>query len=218
MSATWPWLVLAGLGMYHGLNPAMGWLFAVALGLHRSSRAVVLRSLIPIAVGHALAIAIAAAAVAALGLAVSRGLVNAIAGSVLVLWALYHALCGTRHRARVGMRAGFAGLLLWSFLMAGAHGAGFMLFPALIPLCMADGTAGGGLSGRLFVSLLAVAVHTAAMLGVTAVIALVVYDWLGLDFLRRGWLNLDRIWTAALLVTGLALLAAPSFDGLSTVN
>jgi len=209
MNSTWPWALLAGLGMYHGLNPAMGWLFAVALGLHRGSRAVVLYSLIPIAIGHALAIAIVAAAVAALGVAVNPGVLGILAGAVLIAWAIYHAIYGARHRTRVGMRAGFAGLLLWSFLMAGAHGAGLMVMPALIPLCVAAGAAGG--AGALAVSLLAVAVHTAAMLGVTAVIALLVYDWLGLGFLRRGWLNLDRLWTAALIATGLVLMVPQPF-------
>jgi hypothetical protein len=208
MSESWPWLLLAGLGMYHGLNPAMGWLFAVALGLHRGSRGVVLRSLIPIALGHALAIAIAAAVVVTLGIAIDPGWLSALAGAVLFLWALYHALYGTRHRTRVGMRAGFAGLFFWSFAMAGAHGAGLMLMPALLPLCLAAGAAPGS---ALTVSLLAVGVHTAAMLVVTAVVALLVYDWLGLAFLRRGWFNLDRLWTAALFATGLALLLPAAY-------
>ena len=95
MRMTWPWLLLAGLGTYHGLNPAMGWLFAVALGLHRGSRAVVLQSLIPIGLGHVLSIAIVAAAVVALGFAVSEGPIRAIGGGILILWALYHALYGT---------------------------------------------------------------------------------------------------------------------------
>src|SRR5436305_871695 len=207
MSLSWPWLLLAGLGMYHGLNPAMGWLFAVALGLHRGSRAVVLQSLIPIAIGHAMAIAIVAAAVVAFGLFVGGSALRGLAGSILLLWALYHALYGTRHRARVGMRAGFAGLLLWSFLMAGAHGAGLMVVPALMPLCLAAGAEIG--SGPLAVSVLAVAVHTAAMLAVTTVVAVLVYELIGVDFLRRGWFNLDRIWTAALVITGLVLLVPP---------
>ena len=104
------------------------------------------------------------------------------------------------------MRAGFAGLFFWSFLMAGAHGAGLMLVPALIPLCLAAGASGSVGSGAIAVSSLAVAVHTAAMLGVTALIAILVYEWVGLGFLRRGWLNLDRIWTAALIATGLFLM------------
>jgi len=201
---------LAGLGAYHGLNPAMGWLFAVALGLHRGSRAVVVKSLLPIALGHALAIAVAAAAVVALGMAIDQRPLYAVAGAALILWAIYHAAYGRRHRARVGMRTGFAGLLLWSFLMAGAHGAGLMLIPALIPLCLAASAAGGS-PGPAVVSALAVALHTAAMLAVTAIIAILVYDWVGVGFLRRGWFDLDRLWSAALLATGLLLLMPPFF-------
>src|SRR6266705_2265313 len=160
MTGTWPWALLAGLGMYHGLNPAMGWLFAVALGLHRGSRAVVLYSLIPIAIGHALAIAIVAATVAVLGVAVNPRVIGVLAGAVLIGWAIYHAVYGARHRTRVGMRAGFAGLLLWSFLMAGAHGAGLMVVPALIPLCLAAGGGSIAGSGPLAIAVLAVAVHT----------------------------------------------------------
>ena len=206
-SALWPWLVLVGLGMYHGLNPAMGWLFAVALGLHRKSRAIVLQSLIPIALGHALAIAVAAAAVMAIGLVLDGGALRSIAGSVLILWALYHFLYGTRHRVRFGMRTGIVGLTAWSFLMASAHGAGLMLIPALIPLCLA-GVASGEItrSGSLLISLAAIGVHTAAMLALTGAIAIVVYEWIGLAFLRRGWINLDLLWSAALLTTGLILL------------
>jgi hypothetical protein len=124
---TWPWLALAGLGAFHGVNPAMGWLFAVALGLHRGSRRVVLTSLIPIALGHALAIAVVAIAVVVLGLVVDQRALRLAAGLVLIGWAAYHYLYGSRHRVRVGMRTGMAGLGLWSFLMASAHGAGLML-------------------------------------------------------------------------------------------
>lgn len=209
MSGAAPWLLLAGLGAYHGVNPAMGWLFAVALGLHRHRRAVVLQSLVPIALGHALAIAAVAAATVTLGLLVDPAALRAVAGATLIGWALYHLGYGGRHRARIGMQAGFAGLALWSFLMAGAHGAGFMLVPALIPLCLSHGAAGAlTVSGSLPVALAAVAVHTAAMLAVTAAIALAVYRWLGLGFLRRGWINLDLLWTAALAATGVVLLAA----------
>jgi hypothetical protein len=205
MSASWPWLLLVGLGAYHGLNPAMGWLFAVALGLHRGRRRVVLQSLIPIAIGHAAAIAVVAGAVVALGVVVDEGLLRAVGGGILLLWALYHALYGTRHRVRVGMRVGFAGLIMWSFLMAGAHGAGLMVVPALVPLCLGEGMPVSlGLSSG--VALLGVVVHTAAMLIVTAAIAILVYEWLGLAFLRRGWFNLDRVWTGTLAVTGCALL------------
>lgn len=206
-SEVWPWAMLAGLGMYHGLNPAMGWLFAVALGLHRQSRAVVLLSLFPIALGHTLAIAIVAMLVVAAGLMIEPMMIRGLAAATLILWGLYHLLRGFRHRARVGMQTGFAGLALWSFLMAGAHGAGLMLIPALIPLCLSASAAGEvNKSGSVLVSLAAVGVHTAAMLAVTGAIASVVYEWAGVAFLRRGWINVDLLWTAALLATGVGLL------------
>jgi len=206
MSITWPWLAVAGLGAYHGVNPAMGWLFAVALGLHRGNRRVVLQSLIAIAIGHAAAVALVTTAIVTLGIVVSAGAVQIMAGAVLILWAFYPPLYGSRHRARVGMRAGFAGLLLWSFVMAGAHGAGLMVVPALMPLCV--GPSAGDASIPLAAPVIAVAVHTAAMLAVTAIVAFLVYEWLGIDFLRRGWINLEWLWTGALIFTGFVLLVA----------
>jgi hypothetical protein len=205
MSERWPWLLLVALGVYHGLNPAMGWLFAVGLGLHRRSRAVVLQSLVPIALGHLLAIASAAALVIALGLLIDTRIVRALAGGALILWALYHALYGMRHRVRVGMQTGFLGLVVWSFLMGNAHGAGLMLTPALIPLCLSPTTSATGSAVPL--ALAAVGVHMAAMLIVTAAIASAVYEWIGVGFLRRGWINLDLLWTAALGVAGAGLIA-----------
>lgn len=207
MAGQWPWLTLAGLGAFHGLNPAMGWLFAVALGLHRRSRRVVLVSLLPIALGHAIAVAVVVAAVVALGIVIDRRVIRLSAGVLLIAWAIYHTVYGHRHRVRVGMQTGMAGLALWSFLMASAHGAGLMLVPVLIPLGLAATPAGEVTdSGPLLMSLAAVGVHTAAMLAVTGAIAVMVYEWLGLGFLRRGWINLDYLWTAALVGAGAFLL------------
>jgi hypothetical protein len=203
----WPWLALAGLGAFHGINPAMGWLFAVALGLHRHSRAVVLEALAPIAIGHALAILAVALAVILLGIVVDQRAIRVAAGILLIAWAAYHLLYGARHRVRFGMQVGMVGLGLWSFLMATAHGAGLMLIPMLIPLCLAASPAQElTAAGAVPVALAAVGVHTAAMLASTGIIALVVYQWLGVAFLRRGWINLDLIWTIALVATGLILL------------
>jgi len=199
--------MLAGLGAFHGLNPAMGWLFAVALGLHRNSRATVLSALPPIALGHALSIAIVAGAVVVAGAMASQRLVLVGAGLLLIGWAVYHQVYGHRHRVRVGMRTGQIGLVLWSFLMATAHGAGLMLLPALFQLCLSSPSAPEiTVSGSLAMTLAAVSVHTAAMLAVTGVIAIVVYEWVGLAILRTAWLNLDLIWTAALATTGVFLL------------
>lgn len=209
------WLALVGLGAFHGINPAMGWLFAVALGLHRRSRTTVLVALLPIALGHALAVGVVAVAVVALGAIVDQRAIRAISGVVLIGWAVYHRLYGSRHRVRFGMRVGMVGLGLWSFLMASAHGAGLMLVPLLLPLAPHDPSATHleghhALGGSLAVSLAAIGVHTLATLVVTGVMAVLVYEWIGLAFLRRGWINLDLLWTAALAVTGLVLLLAAS--------
>ena len=162
-----------------------------------------LLSLLPIAIGHAIAVAIVAAAIISLGILIDQRTIRYVAGALLIGWAVYHVVYGHRHRVRFGMRAGMTGLGLWSFLMATAHGAGLMLVPVLIPLCLAatpakEITAAGSLS----VSLAAIGEHTLAMLAVTASIAIVVYEWLGLGFLRRGWINFDWLWTGALVGAG----------------
>ena len=208
----WSWLALIGLGAFHGANPAMGWLFAVALGLYRQSRAVVLRALIPIALGHALAVAVVALAVALLGAVVHPRALRIASGFALIAWAFYHSRYGSRHRSRFGMRVGMLGLLLWSFTMAAAHGAGLMLVPLLLPMDPGAHAHHAGThhaaAASLGASLTAIAVHTAAMLAVTGAIAVAVYEWIGVAFLRRGWINLDRLWTLALVATGLLLLAS----------
>jgi len=203
MTALWPWLALAGLGMFHGLNPAMGWLFAVALGLHRRSRRVVLLSLAPIALGHVLSIWLVAVLVTTLAARLdTRGLRMAAAAG-LVGWAAYHWTYGHRHRVRVGMTAGFAGLFVWSFLMASAHGAGLMLVPALLPLCAS--TASGGPS-PLWISLAGAGLHTLAMLVAAGGIAIAVYTWIGLGILRRGWINFDLLWAGMLVLAALLIV------------
>jgi hypothetical protein len=207
MNSMSPWLVLAGLGAFHGLNPAMGWLFAVALGLHRNSRGTVLVSLIPIAIGHTVSVAVVAVVVVLLGLIVDQHLLEVIAGVLLVGWATYHALYGHRHRVRVGMTTGLTGLGIWSFVMATAHGAGLMLVPVVIPLCLSGSPARElTAAGSLPIALAALGTHMAAMLAVILVVAVLVYDWLGLSFLRRGWINFDLIWIAALVLTGIILI------------
>lgn len=202
----WPWFALAGLGLFHGLNPAMGWLFAVALGLHRGNRRIVLLSLVPITLGHAAAVAAALIAVLALGLVIDHTALLRLAALVLIGWAGWHALYGHQRRVRVGMQTGLLGLVLWSFLMASAHGAGLMLIPALAPICSSAAPADATLG--VPVALAALAVHSAAMLAAIAAVSFIVYSWAGVDFLRRGWINLDLIWVAALATCGVVLLFA----------
>ncbi len=204
-SEFWPWLALAGLGAFHGLNPAMGWLFAVALGLHRHNRRVVWLSPLPIALGHALSIIIAAGAFLWAGLVIDPRAVRIGAGLFLIGWALYHWRRGHRHRVRVGMQAGLAALAVWSFLMATTHGAGLMLWPVLMPLCFAAASEPTSI-GPFLTALLGVGIHTLAMLTVSTALAVAVYEWVGLEILRHAWLNVDLIWTLALLLAGGLLL------------
>jgi hypothetical protein len=202
-----PWLVLIGLGAFHGLNPAMGWLFAVALGLYRQSRQAVLIALIPIALGHAVAIAVVIYAVMGLGIAVDQATFRIGSGMLLIAWGVYHLVYGHRHRVRIGLSTGLAGLFAWSFVMATAHGAGAMLIPVLMPLAQGGEHAHHmPITDSLWVGSLAVLVHSLAMLVTTGIVALSVYQWVGLDFLRRSWINLDLLWTVALIGMGLWLL------------
>ena len=210
MKPIWPWVALAGLGAFHGLNPAMGWLFAVALGLHRHSRASVLLALPSIALGHALSIAIVAAAFVAAGVLIDPRTVQISAGLFLIGWAIYHQVYGHRHRVRVGMKTGLAGLVLWSFLMATAHGAGLMVVPVLLAggAQAYAGTAGhdhahGAMASSPLAGFLAAAIHTAAYLAVTGLVAWIVYRKVGLAILRKAWFNVDALWALALVATGL---------------
>jgi hypothetical protein len=205
MTEAAPWFALVGLGAFHGLNPAMGWLFAVALALHRHDRRIAWLSPIPIALGHALSVGAVVGALLWAGMVIDAGAVRLGSGVVLIGWALYHWRYGHRHRVRFGMQVGLAALAVWSFLMATAHGAGLMLWPALMPLCLAAGPDGAALS-PLLTALIGISLHTLTMLMVTTTIAVIVYEWFGLGVLRRAWINVDLIWTLALIVAGSLLL------------
>jgi hypothetical protein len=207
-SELWLWLAVAGLGLFHGINPAMGWLFAVALGLNRRSERVVWLALLPIGLGHALAVAIILLLALALGIVLEPGLLRPLGAAILFAWAGWHALYGRRHKLRFGMQVGVGGLFAWSFLMANAHGAGLMLIPAVFPLCLAASPAHALTLGASFpVALSALGVHTAAMLATIGAISIVVYKWVGVAFLRRGWINFDLVWIISLVVCGVVLLA-----------
>jgi len=169
MANLWPWLVVAGVGALHGLNPATGWMWAAAWGVRSRDRTQALRALAPIAIGHAASVALVAAAVA-FGLSMDRVVLQISAGVLIVVFAMLHLSSRTPGAARAP--AGHAGIALWSFMMSTAHGTGLMLVPALIPLCMGDASAREvGASGSLLLAFAAVGVHTAAMLAVTGAIA-----------------------------------------------
>jgi hypothetical protein len=228
MSDAWPWLALFALGAFHGINPGMGWLFAVALGLQERRRGAVLAALPPIALGHALSIAAVLLVLWAARESLPAWALRWTAAAVLLGFGLYR-LVRARHPGWVGMRVGFRDLTAWSFLMASAHGAGLMLVPILLGARHAAPTMGGnhsmeghhatpGHAGHALSPdqaaafstplawLGAVVVHTLGHLLVAAALALLVYEKLGLALLRSAWFNLDLVWGIALVLCGVLIL------------
>src|SRR6202162_1449682 len=194
------------LGAYHGVDPSMGWLFAVALGLQDKSRARVLWALLPIAVGHLISIATVVALVGGLRMtSFNADYLRYGGGAVLIAFGVFRLIWPRAHPRWVAMRVNAAELGLWSFLMASAHGAGLMLFPILIsviPWC-AGRVPRGQLDASLRTGAIVTMVHTSAMLVVMGSIAIVVYEKVGLAILRSAWINLDAIWAGALIAAGL---------------
>jgi hypothetical protein len=220
MNELWPWITLALLGAYHGINPAMGWLFAVGLGLQEQRRGAVLAAFAPIALGHAFSIAVVVALVGLLQTVITPGALQIMGAAVLLAFGFYRLVTRAAHPRWVGMRVGFRDLTAWSFLMSTAHGAGLMLVPVLLQLT--PGNHGDSHSAHAHhmvtasmalpsAELLAVVIHTVAMFAVMAIVAVVVYEKLGLRLLRRAWFNLDFLWTGAILLAGvLTLLSGDS--------
>jgi uncharacterized membrane protein (UPF0136 family) len=213
VSDLWPWLAVFGLGIFHGINPAMGWLFAVALGLQEQKRAAVLRALPPMVVGHALSVGIIIAAVLLARVSLPHLAVKIAAAAILFAFGFYRLL-RSRHPNWVGMRVGFGDLTLWSFVMASAHGAGLMLVPFFLGSPAAHdmhhhgahhGAAFANFSGPSLLAA-AVTVHTLGYLLMTALVALLVYEKLGVAILRRAWFNIDFVWMVALMITGVFIL------------
>jgi hypothetical protein len=212
LSESWPWLVLALLGAYHGLNPAMGWLFAVALGLQEQRRGAVLQALPPIALGHAVSILLAVLVIGVAQIVVPFDALRYACAGVLILFGLYK-LVKRKHPRWVGMRVGFRDLTAWSFLMSSAHGAGLMLVPVLLRLSEpmqgahghGDHVANVG-AGTVLADLAAVGLHTLAMFAVMGTIAVVVYEKLGVMILKRTWFNVDLLWAGALVAAGVITL------------
>lgn len=200
LQSLWPWGALLLLGAYHGINPGMGWLFAVARGLQERSRRAVLTSLLPIAAGHELSIVIVVVAVALSERYVPPHLVRLVAALVLVVFGLYTLARPRAHVRGSGMRVGTLGLAGWSFLMSSAHGAGLMLAPILLGLPVAGGYQDLRVLGVQ--AALAASLHVLAMLTVMAIVAVVVYERLGLRMLRRAWFNLDLAWSGVLIAGG----------------
>jgi hypothetical protein len=207
MDGTWPWIALALLGAYHGVNPAMGWLFAVNLGLQERSRRAVLRALGPIALGHELAIALIAALVLGLGLAAGQRALQLGAAAALVAFGAFRFAKPRAHPRWTRMRVNGSELTLWSFLMSSAHGAGLMVAPVLIGagLSGSHGHAASNLSAAGISAgegALAISLHVGAMLLVMGLVAVLVYEKLGVAILRRAWINLEALWAATFVAAG----------------
>ena len=219
-----PWLGLAALGVFHGLNPAMGWLFAVALALQRQRPVQLYTATGYIAIGHLASVVIIMAALALAGAFLPLRWVRIAAGAILLGFGFYRLARYYRHPRWVGMNVGGRDLIAWSFLMASAHGAGLMLAPVVLSLTQPD--AGSGVIGDLgglgdlgehggFLSLtdapvwwlVGLLMHTVVMLAAMLAAAAVVYYRVGLAFLRRGWINLDLLWAGSLVAAGAITLA-----------
>jgi hypothetical protein len=213
-ASDWPWLALFALGAYHGLNPGMGWLFAVALGLQETSGWAVLRALPPIALGHLLSIGLVVMALELVQPSLPHRALRLLISAILLAFGLFR-LIRSRHPRWVGMRVGFRDLTLWSFLMASAHGAGLMLAPILLGwpqkghehmMASALPSLPAAVRAGAVWWWLPVVIHTLGYLAITALLALVVYWKLGVAILRRAWFNLDAVWAIALVATGVLCL------------
>ena len=211
---SWGWPALFLLGAYHGLNPGMGWLFAVARGMQEHSTQAVVRALAPITLGHALSIGLVVALAGLIQFVLPLGYVQIVVALMLISLGIFRIL-RRKHFAWGGMQVGFRDLTFWSFLMASAHGAGLMVLPIVLHTASPSSAnampaghqhhmpmAGGG----PWTGIAATLVHTLGYLSVTALIALLVYRKFGLSLLRQGWFNLDLVWAAALIVTGCVAL------------
>jgi len=203
---TTSWTMLVALGAFHGINPGMGWLFAVALGMQERRRGAVLSALVPLGLGHALAVASAVGVALALGAVMPLTAIRWTVAGVLVGLGVLRVV-SHRHPRWARMRVSAAGLTLWSFLMATAHGAGLMVVPVFLGM---TGHAAGGASCHVGgpasgagPAVLATGLHALGYLAVTAVVAILVFEKLGVGLLRSRWFNLDLVWAAALVLTGL---------------
>jgi hypothetical protein len=209
----WPYILLGLLGAYHGLNPAMGWLFAVALGMQERSRRAVLGSLVPIAIGHEASIVLVAVLVVGLGLLADTHALHVGAGVALIAFGIFRFARPRAHFRWTKLQVNRRELGWWSFLMSTAHGAGLMVAPVLIGAgAAAEASANDSVEhvqGVLDAPLmggLALLLHVTSMMLVMAVVAVVVYEKLGVTILRQAWLNTEWLWAGAFVIAGFVTL------------
>jgi hypothetical protein len=205
LTASALWLMLL-LGAYHGIDPGMGWLFAVALGMQEGKGSAVAKALVPIALGHAFAVALVVVSAVFLGIAIPLQVIRYSVAALLVGIGLF-CLIRHWHPRWVRMQVGFRDLTMWSFLMATAHGAGLMVLPVLLGTSTVEAADQVATHHRLaaanpLAGILATVVHTIAYLAVSGLLAWVVYRKLGLTLLRKAWFNFNLAWGFALVAAG----------------
>ena len=203
----WLWLAVIASGLYHGLNPGMGWPLAVSAGLMEKSPRALMAALGPLAAGHLLAMLLVL-----LPFALLVGLVEwqrqiQIGASLLVIGFGIFRLADRSHpRALARIRPTQLGL--WSFAVAIAHGAGLMLVPIYLGLCRETDldkghvAAGSLINASLDMAVLVATLHATAMIAAGGSMAWMVYRYLGLKFVSRSWFNLDTSWAASLILVG----------------
>ena len=204
------WLTVVASGIYHGMNPGMGWPLAVSAGLmERSSRALV-AALWPLTVGHLLAMLLVILPLSLLMALVQWQRQIQIGTSLVVIGFGIFRLVNRRH-PRMLARIRPTQLGLWSFAIAIAHGAGLMLVPIYLGLCRAAdqdrGHDAAGIDSNLEMAVLVSFVHSAAMIAAGGFLAWLVYRYLGLKFVSRSWFNLDATWAFSLILVGALSLA-----------
>ena len=206
------WLAVVASGLYHGVNPGMGWPLAVSAGLmERSARALV-AALWPLTVGHLLAMLLVILPFALLITFVEWQRPIQIGASLLVIGFGIFRFVDRRH-PRVLVRIRPTQLGLWSFAVAIAHGAGLMLVPIYLGLCRAADpdraheAAGVLINASFGMAVLVSLIHSLAMIAAGGTSAWLVYRYLGLKFVSRSWFNLDATWAASLILVGALSLA-----------
>jgi hypothetical protein len=201
------WLAVVASGVYHGVNPGMGWPLAVSAGLMGAGRRDLIASLGPLGAGHFLAMAGILAPFAAMTALIAWQHEIRIGAGLLVIAAGVYLLINRRH-PRFLARIRPTQLALWSFAVATAHGAGLMLLPIYFGICGA-GELGAGhraaamlMRGSLRTAIAVSIIHAAAMIVSGGFVALAVHEWLGVRFISKSWFNLDVVWALSLIVVG----------------
>ena len=208
-AALW-WAVVAS-GIYHGINPGMGWPLAVSAALMERSRGSLYRALVALAGGHLLAMSAILFPFAAMLVLVEWQREIRIGAALIVIGLGLYLMVNRRH-PRFLARVPPSRLALWSFLAAMAHGAGLMLVPIYLGICRTVETdaghaaAGSLMAGQAGIAALVALIHTLAMTLSGGLLALGVYHWLGLKFLSRSWFNLDLVWALSLVLVGVISL------------